>query len=249
MRKYVAILVGILFLCACHPKSIGGKQISQKSKNYYKGWFGYYYSPGNNTFELGFHPLEVDASSFEVLGKEHAKDKNFVFYQYSPLKANPATFVSLSDEFGKDAQHVFYEEHLLEGADAPSFGVNSTGIPYDKEHVFVYDENIKNYRPSKLKIDPQTAERLFRGEYESDFLRDKKGIYSLDYVLPVDRDTFHYYGNAIEVGEKTFLGSWWIDKDHLYLVEWDPDTKADKVKPVKFNKPYKAVDFLRNVKL
>lgn len=219
MRKYFALLVGLLFIAGCHPKSIGGKQISQKSKNYYKGWFGYYYSPGNNTFELGFHPLEVDAETFEVLGNMYAKDDKQVFYAYHPMAANPDNFVVLSEDFAKDDKQVFYKGNILDRADAGSFYLNETGVPMDNKHVFVFIERISTYQPSPINLDKNTVKKLYPNQTETSaqrsLLQDKNGVYSGGEKLPIDSSSFHKHGSE----------GYWLDKNGIYSERWDPNTQ------------------------
>lgn len=219
MKKFLVILIGVLLLGACHPQAIGGKQISQKSENYYKGWFGYYYSPGNNTFELGFHPLEVDEKTFKVLDRYYAKDREQVFYEYKPIKANPATFVILSDEFSKDNEHVFYKGKILDKAEAKSFHLNETGVALDKNHVFVFIEKIFTYQPSSINFDKDTVRKLYPNQTETSaqrtLLRDKNGVYSENVKLPVDPVSFRKHSSD----------GYWVDKNGIYSESWDPNTR------------------------
>ena len=219
VKKYLVILIGILLAAGCHPGSLGGKQISQKSRNYYKGWFGYYYSPGNNTFELGFHPLEVDAETFEVLNSVYAKDTNKVFYTYQILTANPTTFVTLSNEFAKDDKQVFYKGKLLEGADAETFHLNETGVPLDKNHIFVFMEGLSTYRPSPLNLDKNTVKKLYPNQTETSaqraLLQDKNGVYSGGVKLPLDSGSLRKHGSD----------GYWLDKNGIYSEQWDPNTQ------------------------
>ncbi len=219
MKKYFTLFIGLLLIAGCHPQSIGGKQISEKSRNYYKGWFGYYYSPGNNTFESGFHPLDVDEQSFEVLNSIYAKDKSKVFYTYEILAANPTTFITLSNEFAKDNKQVFYKGKLLEGADAETFHLNETGVPLDKNHVFVFIEKFFTYVPSSLNLDKNTVRKLYPNQIETsaqrDLLQDKNGVYSGNMKLPVDSSSFRKHTRE----------GYWLDKNGIYSESWDPNTR------------------------
>lgn len=224
MKKSLIILIGILLLCACEPGAIGGKQVSSKSKNYYKGWLGYYYSPGNNTFEVDYKPLEVDKKSFEVLAAFYAKDNKRVFYRGTRLPANPATFTVLSEEFAKDDQNVFYMGKVVESADAKSFYLNKTGVPMDKYHVFVCDGDF-TYRPSTIPMDRETVEKIYPNQMkdssERALLKDKNGVYAGDVKMPVDAKTFRryeWYGGL--PGDR-----YWHDKNGYYLEGWDSTTE------------------------
>ena len=234
MKKYFTLFIGLLLIAGCHPQSIGGKQISEKSRNYYKGWFGYYYSPGNNTFELGFHPLDVDEQSFEVLGKYHAKDKNHVFYEYKTIEADPASFISLCDYVGKDKNQVFDEDKKIEKADPASFAITNTKVLYDKNHVFIkdYDEEHGNYyRPSKIKMDIASVEELYPqdGCAVGYLLRDKNGVYAKDIKQDVtDPATFRRSDIRPSLGPSLL----WEDKDDFYSLEWDPKKKMDVLRRV-----------------
>lgn len=66
----------------------------------------------------------------------------------------------MDNNWGKDKNYVWYQDKIVKTADATSFNVDKSGLPKDKRHVFVYDVDMRNFRPSKCNMDVATAEHF-----------------------------------------------------------------------------------------
>lgn len=73
-------------------------------------------------------PLQVDASTFQLLGLAHSKDKNGVYYGVHKLPdADPKTFkvveryVEGQTPYGKDKNNVYYQWKKIPNADPKTF--------------------------------------------------------------------------------------------------------------------------------
>ena len=210
MKKLLLILIGALIFSAC---GYCGDPISERSKYYCKSSDGYYYQGGSIIIYRRI-PLEVDKDSFEVLSQGYAKDKDQVFFEFHCIKeANPATFEALSDYFGKDDGHVFWRASIIKQADAASFYVNETGVPMDKNHVFVWNESGYGFIPSPIDLDKDTVEQV-ESHGVLHMLKDKNGVYWQGSRLPADAESFR--------ARESFWGTcYWEDKNGKYCQRWD----------------------------
>jgi DKNYY family len=69
-------------------------------------------------------PIDVDAASFQSLGRDYARDSSRVYWQGKPVAgADPATFRVLDPnwECAADATRAYYELSVIPGADPRSF--------------------------------------------------------------------------------------------------------------------------------
>ncbi len=234
MKKFLVILIGVLFLFACKQ----GKPVPDETSLYRKRADGYYYDLGI-IYGAKKIDVDIDENSFEVLKGGYAKDKDHVFFKARRIgEADPATFEGLERNYGKDKDHVFYQSYRIEeadpetfkaltafygrddgrvfcdyrlvvGADPDSFYVDEKGVLKDRNHIFIIDEAHDKYYPSTLNLDRDTVEYVegeFGGRYVP-FLKDKNGVYWRDEKLPVDVQSFK--------GDKWDPLCWW-DKNEKY---------------------------------
>ena len=76
-----------------------------------------------------------------------------------------------------------------------------SGLPKDKHHVFVYDADMCNFRPSKCNMDVATAEYFVFNKDGQDWtwIRDRNHVYYDETKLDVDRNTFAPLGTHLLV--------------------------------------------------
>ncbi|SHI66845.1 DKNYY family protein [Aquimarina spongiae] len=123
------------------------------------------YSPMGNWFELGKTEMEVDMSSFQVLGIDYAKDK----------------------------ENAYFKSRVIDfGIDVPSFRVLEGYVPLDKNHVYVlvdayaYLDDTKTGFKILEDADPDTYEQL-----NYDFARDKNVIFrNNEKLTEIDHESF-----------------------------------------------------------
>lgn len=186
-----------------------GKRICSDYSTYYENWRGIYY-----------------------ISVEHVLNLiNFGHWGY--LKdVSKETFIILDDNWAKDKKHVWYQDKIIETADAVSFSVDKSGLPKDKDHVFVYD--MSSFRPSNCNIDVASAEYFVYNEDGQDWtwIRDKDFVYHDETKLDVDRNTFAPLG-------KTF---WWTDRDYVYMDSWN--SSLNKWEVIKVDSLQSPIDTL-----
>ncbi|WP_298547502.1 DKNYY domain-containing protein [uncultured Aquimarina sp.] len=146
-----------------------GKVVNEElSDSYYytRDNKGIVYSPMGNWFSLGKHEMEVDLSTFQVLGRDYAKDEN----------------------------HAYFKSRVINTpVDIPSFEVKSGFMPIDKNHVYVLVDDLYYLDTSEAEAfevlegaDAQTYEQL-----SYDFAKDKNFIYrNNEKCTVVDRESF-----------------------------------------------------------
>ena len=252
MKKYFAILLGVLFLFACQRgEPVSGSNIYRKradgiyfdlgiiygakrldvDEDSFEVLEGWHAKDKDQVFFKGRYICNADPATFEVLGEYYGKDKSHVFYWNDLIAgANPATFKVLTLFTGRDDKHVFYMDRMVVGADPDSFYIkekevpsNEDGVLMDKDHVFVFDERNNKYYPSTLNLDRNTVEYV-AGAWLP-LLKDKNGVYWRNEKLPVDVQSFHE-------DDRDPLCCW-KDKKEKYCrpcdgeVEWIFDTKGN----------------------
>lgn len=133
--------------------------------------------------------------------------------------ADEKSFIVLDDNWAKDKKKVWYQNKVIESADVSSFYIDESGLPKDKNHVYVYSEDIGNFRPTKCGIDVQTAEMFVHKHNGQDWtwMRDKDFVYLDETRLDVDRNTFASLGKSY----------WWTDKNYVYSDSWDSSLKKN----------------------
>ncbi len=162
-----------------------GVKVDRQHYTYYRNIFGTYYISVQNLIGLITH------GDWEYL---HDVDNR--------------TFTVLDDTWAKDANHVWYAGKIIEECDAESFTINKSGMPVDKNHVYVRDRDNWTYRPAKCDIDIPTAEYFIalNKEYpDENWMRDKDFVYLNETKLDVDRNSFTPVGSQ-----------WFTDKDNVY---------------------------------
>lgn len=124
-----------------------------------------------------------------------------------------ATFTVLDEGWAKDRKSVWCEDKRVASADVASFHIDKSGLPKDKNHVYVYDADTYSTRPTRCGIDVRTAEYFVRKHdgYDRAWMRDKDSVYFDETKVDVDRNTFAPLGNSY----------WWTDKDCVYRDGWD----------------------------
>ena len=129
------------------------------------------------------------------------------------MNVDQATFAVLDDNWAKDKNQVWYQDRIVKAADAASFAVDKSGLPKDKHHVFVYDADMCNFRPSKCNMDVATAEYFVFNKDGQDWtwIRDRNHVYYDETKLDVDRNTFAPLGRTY----------WWTDRDFIYMDQWN----------------------------
>lgn len=172
-----------------------GNKVNGKYYTYYKNAVGIYYISVENLFAL-----------FNYGSWAYIKD------------VDESSFTVLDDSWAKDATHVWYTCYLIENIDAKTFHINSSGLPVDKDNVYLMDlsDSDSHIRPACNGIDVKTAEYfVYRLEHlQSEWMRDKDFVY--------------YYGNKIDVDRNSFriIGSdWFMDKDFIYKTKYNNKTK------------------------
>lgn len=162
-----------------------GNKVDPRFDTYYKNYKGIYYLSTTNPFimmEVGVHWAyleDVDEDSFVVF----------------------------SNSWAKDATHVWLRGKVLDYIDVETFHVNETGVPVDKDNVYVYGNY--SYIPSRSGIDPATAEYFVDslGLLETHWMRDKDYVYYNEERVDVDRKSF-----------AKLKTDWFVDKNFIYVM-------------------------------
>lgn len=188
-----------------------GTRVCSDYSTYYKNWKGIYYISVEHTLNL------INFGHWGYLGDVDEK-----------------TFTILDNNWGKDKNYVWYQDKIVKTADATSFNVDKSGLPKDKRHVFVYDVDMRNFRPSKCNMDVATAEHFVLKNNGQDWtwMRDKNFVYYDETKLDVDRNTFAPLGRTY----------WWTDKDFIYMDQWNSSLK--KCELIKIDSLQSPIDTL-----
>ena len=167
-----------------------GTRVCAGYNTYYKNWKGIYYISVEHVLSL------INHGHWGYL--EDVDEK---------------TFTVLDDNLAKDSKSVWYMDKIIKSADAASFHLDKSGLPKDKNYVYVYGADIDNFRPTKCGIDVQTAEYFVckHDGQDGSWMRDKDFVYLDERKLDVDRNTFAPLGNSY----------WWTDREYLYRDAWD----------------------------
>lgn len=199
----VAIVVAILFGIYVLSLFLGGFPMPRGNKvnsdyyTYYKNFRGIYY-------------ISVE-HSLALINRGH--------WGYLE-NADKSTFTVLDDNWAKDARHVWFGDKLIEDVDVPTFHISASGVPVDKNNVYIRDFSDSNttIKPSESGIDVETAEYfVYRvGARQHEWMRDKDNVYHYDKKVDVDRNTF-----------KIFAEDWFIDKSNLYITTYNSQTKQN----------------------
>lgn len=107
--------------------------------------------------------------------------------------ADADSMVILNDQFAKDHKHVWNYNELMKGVDVKTFTVSKTGVPKDKNHVYIYtyisEENTSRYIPMSDSIDIATAEYFIPNDdttlvfYDDDWIRDSRHVFHNGHLL------------------------------------------------------------------
>ncbi len=126
---------------------------------------GIVFSPMGNWFSLGKHDMKVDMATFQVLGRDYAKDKEYAYFKSKII------------DFG---------------IDVASFRVKANYVPMDKNHVYILTDNYYHIgeKGEGFKVfedaDPETYEQL-----NYDFAKDKNFIFrNEEKFTKVDHESF-----------------------------------------------------------
>ncbi len=194
----IAVLCGLmmilsLFLNVPIPR---GSKVDNRYYTYYQNFIGIYYISVENAFALYNHGSwgylkDVDKESFKVLSYSWAKDKN----------------------------HVWHGDDVFENVDVNSFHINESGVPVDRDHVYVWNDDYE-WVPSQSGIDPKTAEYFISQEYSYryNWLRDKDNVYYRDKKVDVDRNTFSSFAYSY----------YFIDKDYIYITRRNDEGQGNR---------------------
>lgn len=130
--------------------------------------------------------------------------------------ADEETFVVLDGCWAKDKNAVWYEDRIMRSADVSSFHIDKSGLPKDRNSVFVYDPEMGRYRPTTCGIDVRTAEYFVhkRNGHDGSWMRDKDFVYLDERRVDVDRTTFAPFGSY-----------WWTDKNYVYRDGYDSSSR------------------------
>ncbi|MDY8137719.1 DKNYY domain-containing protein [Aquimarina sp. 2201CG5-10] len=146
-----------------------GKEVDKElSDSYYytRDNQGIIYSSMGNWFSLGKREMKVDFETFQVLGRDYAKDKNSAYYKSRAINSK---------------------------IDVPSFTVKSGYVPIDKNHVYILvddlyylDDTDKEGFKILEDADPESYEQL-----NYTFAKDKKSVFRNNKkTAVVDRNSF-----------------------------------------------------------
>lgn len=176
---------------------IRGNRIDPRFDTYYKNYKGIYY---------------LSSTSPTVMMK--------VGVHWAYLEdVDEDSFIVFNNRWAKDATRVWHEDKVLEYIDVETFHVNETGVPVDKDNVYVY----KNYSyfPSLSGIDPATAEYFVNrlGLLQTYWMRDKDHVYYEEEIVDVDRKSF-----------AKLKTDWFIDKDFIYTMGYDSNHKQTLIR-------------------
>lgn len=197
MLKKVLMILAILFVVVASLIGYGiyrffnqfgdpvNKEISD-SYYYSRDNNAIIYSPMGNWFELGKNKMDVDMSSFEVVGRDYAKDKNNVYFKSRAIDFDIPSFQVKYHYVPMDKNHVYVMEDdlyylsdtkegfvILEGADPETYILLSYNFAKDKNAVFMNNQKITN-------VDHRTFEII--NDY---FSKDNDSIYFYQYQKPL----------------------------------------------------------------
>jgi len=147
------------------------------------------YSPMGNWFSLGKHEMEVDMATFQVLGRDYAKDEEHAYFKSRAINS-PIDVPSFQVKSGfmpidKNNVYVLVDDlyylddsdaegfQILEGADAETY--EQLGYDFAKDKNFVYRNNVKC-----TEVAHESFEVI---NYQ--FCKDAKGVYHYRYDKPL----------------------------------------------------------------
>ncbi len=146
------------------------------------------YSPMGNWFSLGKHEMDVDLSTFKVLGRDYAKDQQYAYFKsrainfqidvpsfnvkegYVPLDKNHV-YVLVDDLYYLDDSREGFK--ILEDADPNTYVQLNYNFAKDKNFVFRNNEKIKEVNHESFEV------------INDEFCKDNNGVYFYWYQKPL----------------------------------------------------------------
>ncbi|WP_108808493.1 DKNYY domain-containing protein [Aquimarina spinulae] len=171
------------------------------------------HSPMGNWFSLGKTEMNVDFDTFQVLGREYAKDQNHVYYGAKLLDFDidvPSFTVKFNYNIPMDKNHVYilYDRYdledgggfkILEDADPATYEQLNFSFAKDKNYIFRDNEKLTEVDYSSFEI------------LNEEFCRDNKGVYYYLYHEPLRKI-------ETNLSEVTVLNQYCIrDDKYIYL--------------------------------
>ncbi|MHA7058037.1 DKNYY domain-containing protein [Aquimarina sp. M1] len=189
----IFLIVGSLFIYGVYRflNPFGGLVNKELSDSYYytRDNEGIVYSPMGNWFSLGKDEMEVDLPSFQVLGRDYAKDADHAYFKSRAINSpiDVASFQVKAGLVPMDKNHVYiltddlYYLHdsdeegfkILEGADAKTY--EPLGYDFAKDKNFIYHNNEKC-----TVVDHGSFEII-----NDQFCKDVNGVYHYWYGQPI----------------------------------------------------------------
>ncbi|WP_378176714.1 DKNYY domain-containing protein [Aquimarina sp. SS2-1] len=189
----ILLIIGSLFIYGVYRFfNPFGKAVNKElSDSYYytRDGEGIIYSPMGNWFSLGKDEMQVDLATFQVLGREYAKDKQYAYFKSRVINSaiDVPSFQVKAGFVPMDKNHVYiltddlYYLHdsdeegfkILEGADAETY--EPLGHDFAKDKNFIYRNN-------------QICTEVDHGSFEiinDQFCKDKNGVYHYYYGKPL----------------------------------------------------------------
>ena len=193
-----------------------GKLVNEeKSDSYFytRGGDEIIYSPMGNWFSLGKNVMDVDFTTFQVLGRAYAKDQNHVYYGAKVLDFDfdiPSFTVKFDYNIPMDKNHVYIMHDrydledgegfkIFEDADPATYVQLNFNFAKDKNHIFRDNEKL-------TEVDYTSFEIL-----NEEFCKDNKSVYYYLYNEPLRRI-------ETNLSEVTVLNQYCIrDDKYVYL--------------------------------
>lgn len=249
-------LLILSFMMASMPRFNGAKAINKRLSNqYYYTKDGVAYCQNGNFFSLGKRTIEnADRDSFEVLGYEHARDVNNVYFHGVAMPGVDSesfetidvseTPVSryLQSYYSRDKDSVYYLSSEITGADPKSFKVLWGGYSCDKQAIYCDEKKLQDCtdEPQRL-VGKDTDDYLLAGNrvyYDNCLIQDADPatFEVLENNLSKDYRSVYLYGIRLDgvssASFKLINEHYFTDSAHVYyfnsqvscLKDSDPDT-------------------------
>ncbi|MCA9373950.1 MAG: DKNYY domain-containing protein [Candidatus Gracilibacteria bacterium] len=176
-----------------------------------------YYS--SNPESKGFHSLEGDAETFQVLGtpsetddlRQYAKDKDSVYYAGKLIPgADSGSFEVLDNPYAQDKNAVYFMGVPLPESDPSTFTIMSSGYSKDSRHAYRNGEILDGADSGSFEV------------LDHSFTKDNSHVYYDGESIDADAPSFQAFGSFDSAFGKDAYRAYFVDFSDSVVRSFEP---------------------------